>query len=204
MADRGDDRGADRVDGADQALVGERQQVLDGAAAAGDHDDVDVGVAVEPLDGLDHLERRALALHGGVRRLDPDRRPAAARVVDARRARRPSPGAVTSPTQPGRKGSRRLQGRVEEPLGGEQLAAALEPGEQLAEADHADRRRRPGTGCRCRRRSVGRAWITMLAPSTSGGLSESKRVRAQVTWTDTSATGSRSADEDGARGPAGG
>ena len=39
------------------ALVGERQQVLDRAAAARDDDHVDVGVAVEPLDGLDDLER---------------------------------------------------------------------------------------------------------------------------------------------------
>ena len=55
VADRRDHRRADRVDRADQALVGERQQVLDRAAAAGDHDHVDARVAVEPLDGLDHL-----------------------------------------------------------------------------------------------------------------------------------------------------
>ena len=47
-------------------------------------------------------------------------------------------GAVTSPTQPGRNGSAPLELRREQPLGGQQLPASLEPGQQLAEADHAD------------------------------------------------------------------
>ena len=69
VADRGHDRGAGREHRPEQALVGERQQVLDRAAAAGDHDDVDVGVAVEPARAPSITSAAgARALHGGVRR----------------------------------------------------------------------------------------------------------------------------------------
>ena len=47
-------------------------------------------------------------------------------------------GAVTSPTRRGRNGQVALELGREQPLGGEQLAASLQPGEQLAEADHLD------------------------------------------------------------------
>ena len=47
VADRGDDRRAGGGDGADQRLVGERQQVLQRPPAAGDDDHVDVAEPVE-------------------------------------------------------------------------------------------------------------------------------------------------------------
>ena len=47
-------------------------------------------------------------------------------------------GAVTRPTRGGQERERPLQRGVEEPLGGQQLSAPLELGEQLAEADHPD------------------------------------------------------------------
>ena len=58
-----------RVHRPDQRLVGERQQVLDRAAAAGDHDHVDRRVAVEPLDAPRSPRRpSAVPCMRGVRR----------------------------------------------------------------------------------------------------------------------------------------
>ena len=57
------------------------EQVLEVAAAAGDDDDLDLGVGVEALDGRDDLGHRAVALHGGVRDAELDRRPAQPRVA---------------------------------------------------------------------------------------------------------------------------
>ena len=72
-----------RVHGADQRLVGERQQVLDRAAAAGDDDHVDVGVAVEPARPPRSPRRRrawpCIAAYATSKR---DRRPAAAGVLE--------------------------------------------------------------------------------------------------------------------------
>ena len=126
-----------RVHGADQRLVGERQQVLDRAAAAGDDDDVDLGVALQPGERLHHLGGGALALHGGVGDLEGDVRPAAPGVVEhvalgGRLRRGDQPDAV------GQERQRPLQLAGEQPLGREQLPAPLEPGQQLAEADHPD------------------------------------------------------------------
>ena len=90
----------------------------------------------------------------------------------------------------GRNGSDRLRLGGEEALGGQQLAAPLQPGEQLAQADHPDlahlQRQGAAVGV-----DDGLACTTTLAPSTSGGLSESTRVREQVSGTDTSASVSR-------------
>ena len=137
VADRRDQGGADPGDRADQALVGEGQQVLDRPAAAGDHDHLDGRVAVEPLDGLDHLGRGSGALHRGVRRLEGHRRPAAPGVLEdvalgGGAGRRDQPDDAGQERQPA------LEREVEEALGREQLAAPLEPGEQLAEPDHPD------------------------------------------------------------------
>ena len=125
------------VHGADQSLVGERQQVLDRAAAAGHHDDVDVGVAVEPAERLHHLAGRPLALHGGVGDLEGDVGPAPPGVLEDV----PLGGGLGRGHQPdpaGQERQRALQLAGEQALGGQQLAALLEPGQQLAEADHPD------------------------------------------------------------------
>ena len=166
MADRRDDGRAQAVDGADQPLVGERQQVLDRPAAAGDDDDLDLGVAVEPAERLHHLGGRPLALHGGVRDLEDDVGPAPPRVVeDVALGGRAGRGDQADPA--GQERQRPLQLAGEQALGREQLAALLEPGQQLAEADHPDlahgERERAAVGV------VGRlGGTTTLAPSTSG------------------------------------
>ena len=61
VADGADHRCGARGDRPAQRLVGERQQVLDAAAAAGEHDDVDVGSRVEFAQRLDDLRERRWA-----------------------------------------------------------------------------------------------------------------------------------------------
>jgi hypothetical protein len=137
VADRGDNGRAHHMDGADQRLVRERQQVLDRATTAGDDDHVDLGVALQPRERLHHLGGGALTLHGGVGDLEGDVRPAAPGVVEhvalGGRLRR---GDQSDPV--GEERQRPLQLGGEQPLGREQLAAPLEPGQQLTEADHPD------------------------------------------------------------------
>jgi hypothetical protein len=137
------------VDRTHQRLVGERQQVLDRAAAAGDHDDVDVWMALQPGEGLHHLGGRTLALHGGVGDLELDVGPAAAGVVEhVALGGRLGRGDQPHPVWQERQGS--LQLAREQPLGREQLPTPLEPGQQLTEADHPDladrQRERPPVG----------------------------------------------------------
>ena len=137
VADGRHDGGPALRDGADQALVGEGQQVLDGPAAPGDDDHVDALVAVEAVDRRDHLGRGAGALHGGVRRLEGHRGPAAARVLDhVALGGGVGRGDQADPLGQERQAALELGG--EQTLGCQQLAAAFEPGEQLAEADEAD------------------------------------------------------------------
>ena len=126
-----------RVHGADQGLVGEGQQILDRPAASSHHDDVDVGHPVEPLERLDHLQGRARSLHGRVHHLEVDRGPAPSGVVEHVALRR-GPRAGDQPDAAGqeRQGPFELGG--EEALGGQQLTASLEPGQQLAQPDHPD------------------------------------------------------------------
>ena len=47
VADRADDRSAALGGGPNHRLIGEGQQVFDAATAAGDHDDIDLGIGVE-------------------------------------------------------------------------------------------------------------------------------------------------------------
>ena len=86
---------------------------------------------------LHHLGGGALALHGGVGDLEGDVRPAAPGVVEhvalgGRLGRGDQPDPV------GEERQRPLELAGEQPLGREQLPAPLEPGQQLAEADHPD------------------------------------------------------------------
>ena len=111
---------------------------------------------------------------------------------------------MTRPTRAGQERQRRLQLGGEQPLGGQQLAAALEPGEQLAEADHPDLAGVPARACRGWRSSDGLAWTTTLAPSTSGGLRLSKTVREQVTGIEMSADRVAQRHEHGVHALAGG
>ena len=138
VADRGHHRRPGLGDRADQPLVGERQQVLDRAAAPGDHDHVDVGVVVEPLQRRDHLARRRAgpaSWRARPRTSTPGQRRVALSRTSLLGGR---PGRGDQADAGGQERQRPLQRGVEQPLGGQQLPAPLELGEQLAEADHPD------------------------------------------------------------------
>ena len=145
VPDRGDDGGAHRVHRADQRLVGEGEQVLDGAAAARDDDDVDVRVPLEPVERLHHLGGRPRALHRGVGHLELHGRPAAPGVLQDVALGR-AVGRGDQADAAGQEGQVALELGGEEALGGQQLASALEPGQQLAEAHHPDLARGEGEG----------------------------------------------------------
>ena len=138
VADRRDDGRAQHVDGADQRLVGERQQVLDGATAAGDHDDVDLGVAVEPARAPPSPRRRRAGPAWWRRRPRRRRSGQRRRALSSTSRSAADSGRGDQPDPVGQERQRPLQLAGEQPLGREQLAALLEPGQQLAEADHPD------------------------------------------------------------------
>ena len=124
-------------DRAHQPLVGERQQVLDRATAARDDDDVDRGVALEGLDRRDHLAGGVHALHRGVLHGEVHARPAAAAVVEHVALG----GRVLGGDQPDvarQERQRTLELLGEQTLRRQQLAAPLEPGQQLALTDQPD------------------------------------------------------------------
>ena len=129
-------RGAGR-DRPAQRLVGERQQVLDAAAAAGEHDDVHLRVAVQLAQRLDDLRHRVGALHGGVADREPHRRP----PLRGHRGHVVFGGAGPPGDQAdGRRQERQrpFEPRVEQPLGLEQTAQPFDAGQQLAHADGAN------------------------------------------------------------------
>ena len=137
VADRAHDRRPARGHGAHQRLVGERQQVLQRAAAAGDHDHVDLGVGVEPLQRRGDLGHRRRPLHRDLLDPEPDRRPAPATVLDDVLL-----GGRRAPARPrrhaGQERQRALAVGGEEPLRGQHAAEVLEAGQQLADAHLAD------------------------------------------------------------------
>ena len=137
VADGAHDRRAGRRHGPDEGLVAERQQVLDPASAAGDDDDVDLGVRVELGECRRHLGDGGGALHGDLADLEARGRPAAAGVLDDVALGRAGPPAhQTHPT--GEEGQRALAVAVEQALLGEVALEVLQAGEQLAHADRAD------------------------------------------------------------------
>lgn len=114
VADGADD-GCEAVgDHADERLVAEGQEVLDGAAAAGDHDDVDVAHGVELADRGGHLGDRARALHGDPPDLEVDRGPTASGVLDHVVLGLAGPPADEADPA-GRKGSGRLRAASKRP-----------------------------------------------------------------------------------------
>ncbi len=86
---------------------------------------------------VDDLRHRGRPLHGDVDHPELHRRPAAPGVGEHVALGRPRPpGDQADPA--GQERQPPLAGRVEQPLGGEQLLQLLEPGQQLTEADLAD------------------------------------------------------------------
>ncbi|CKR73746.1 Uncharacterised protein [Mycobacterium tuberculosis] len=133
-ADHGRTAGRDR---AAQRLVRKRQQVLDGAAAPGQHDHVDVRVSIELAQRLDDLADGVGALHGDVADGETCRWP-------ARRGHRRNVtfgGTRTAGDQTDHVGQvrdRPLEAGVEEPLGVQQPAQPVDACQQLADADSAN------------------------------------------------------------------
>ena len=123
----------------DDALVGERQQVLEAAAAAGEHDHVGAARAEVADRGRDRRSR-ARALH--VRLRDEHVRGREA-LHDVRQhvALRRRVVAGDEPDQPREAGQRALAALVEQPLRRELLLQPLERGEVRAEAEALDRER---------------------------------------------------------------
>ena len=82
VTDCRDHRGSGRRDGADERFLGEGQQVLEGAAASGDHDDVHLRVGVQLGESRNDLSRRALTLNAGIAHLEDHAGPAQGSVAD--------------------------------------------------------------------------------------------------------------------------
>ena len=192
VADRADHRCGARGDRPAQRLVGERQQVLDAAAAAGQDDDVDVRVGVQ---------RRAAPRRSGRRRWVPARRCCAPRTAPRASGRsRPTITScsaadarpVISPMVFGQERDRPFQPRVEQPLGVEQPAQPLDAGQQFADPDRADladpQRERAAAGVEA---AACRSTITWV-PSVESHRGVDTRSRGQVSDSDMSAAGSRS------------
>jgi hypothetical protein len=76
VPDRADHRRPARRHRPDQGLVGEREQVLERAAAPRDHDHVDLGVGIEAVQRVDDLAGRVRPLHRYLLDPEPDGRPA--------------------------------------------------------------------------------------------------------------------------------
>ena len=125
VADGRDDGHGRAGDGPGHGLLVEGPQVLDGAAAAADDEDLDTGPAAQGLDALDDLGRGALALDAG--RVDDDVEPGVAALEDAQdiadgRPRRRGHDA----DRPRPERQLALAGLVEQALGPELLLELLE------------------------------------------------------------------------------
>ena len=190
MADGADDGGGARGDRAAQRLVGERQQVLDAAAPAGDDDHVNRGVAVQLAQRVDDLGDRIWALHDCVAHLESHRGPATG--GDGHHVTLGGRGAAgDQPDSAGQERERPLEPRIEQPFGVQQLAQPLDAGEQLADADRANLAdcaakmslaRCGNTACRSTT-----TWVPSV--SVTGALRTSSR--GHVIDSDMSAAGSR-------------
>ena len=140
VPDRGHDRYGARGDRADEPLVGEGEQVLEAAAAAGEDDTSTSGSRARRAPST-IAGAAALALD---ERLGDERRCAGGkRVVIAVSTSRLAAASlpVTRPIRRGRRGSGRLRAVGEQPLGGELRLQPLERGEVGAEPEALDRER---------------------------------------------------------------
>ena len=133
----GDDDGRAGRDRTAEPLVRERQEILQRAAAARDHDHVDIGAGVERRQGAQDLGYRALALHGGLGEDEARRREARPRIADdvQRRGRIPARDQADA-ARPERR--RALAAGLEEPVGIEPAPRLLDAREQRAVAGGLD------------------------------------------------------------------
>ena len=137
VADRGDHRGRARRHRPAQRLVAEREQVLHRAAAAGEHDDVDLGRGVQRPQRRADLDHRLGALHRDLADLQHHPRPATAGVADdvLLRGRRPTGDQAHPPRQ---ERQRLLAAGRGQALADEDGLETLDPQQQLAGADGPD------------------------------------------------------------------
>jgi hypothetical protein len=140
VADGRDDRNRAVCDGAHEPLVAERQKILEGAAAAGEHDDVDLRGATELLERFDERARSARALHVGLGYEQPRRREARGdRRDDVALRRRIVAGEEADAARDARE--RALALGCEEALVRELALEPFERGEVVAEPEALDRER---------------------------------------------------------------
>ena len=140
MADGGDDRHRARGDRADEPLVAEREQILEAAAAAREHDHVDAGLRAELAQRVDDALRGARALDVRLGDEHVRRREAGLDRRDHVALR----GGVVAGDEPDparQQRQRALPLGGEEPLGGELRLQPLERGEVRADAEALDRER---------------------------------------------------------------
>ncbi|CAK7281344.1 hypothetical protein SGPA1_12137 [Streptomyces misionensis JCM 4497] len=116
-----------------QLLVGERQQVLHAAPAAGDDDHVHVLDRVQLPHRLHHLRHRVHPLDGDVAHLEADGGPAVPGVLQHVPLRGGGPAADQA-DQLGQERQPLLALRREQALGHERLLQLLQAGQQLADA----------------------------------------------------------------------
>ena len=140
VTDRRHDGDAGGGDGAHDGLVAEREEVLEAPAAAGEHDDVHLGVRGQRCERGDDRVRGALALHARLAHDDPRRRESRTDRRDEVAASRgvrtgEDPDRTRDAWQPA------LPLGREEPLRGELPLQLLERDEVAAEADPLDRGR---------------------------------------------------------------
>ncbi len=133
---RHDDRRA-RGDGAAEPLVRERQEILERATSARDHDHVDVGTRLEGRERAQDLGHGALALHGGLGEHEARGGETGARVADDVERRR---GVVAADQPDAARPQRRraLATGLEEPVGVEPAPRLLDAREQRAVAGRLD------------------------------------------------------------------
>ena len=131
VANRGDDGRAGVRDGAHEAFVGEGKEILDRAAAARDHDDVDLVHGVQLEEGAAHLGHAVVALHGDLANLETRGRPAVRRVDD-HVVLRLRVAAADQADRARQEGEGLLAGIREQALGRQAGAQRLNLGQQIA------------------------------------------------------------------------
>ena len=137
VADRRDQRRAAGGRGAHEPLIGEGQQVLDGAAPAGHDDDVDLRIGVERLDGPGDLADGARPLDGDLAHLEGQAGPAQA-GVDQHVVLGLGLASAHEAHLARQEGQGPLALGVEQTLGGQDAAQLLDAGQQVADADGPD------------------------------------------------------------------
>jgi hypothetical protein len=111
-----------------------RQQILDAAAAAGQHDHGHVRMPVELGEGLEDLRHRRRSLHRGIADLETYCGPAL--LGHAEHIALGGAGAAgDQPDRPGQEGNRALEARIEQSLRGQQGLEPFDAGQQFADAD---------------------------------------------------------------------